>query len=138
MKFKKLSGRETNVNISKYSIDWKDDSLSKFQWNVKQFLYPHWRAHIVLEEFRLPGCQLRLDFFNITRWIGIECDGGQHTDPKHYYNKGSAAKYLAQVKRDAEKDKWCEANNILLIRIGESDVADLSNDWIYEKYNIKL
>lgn len=138
MKFKKLNGKEANINISKYTIDWDDDSLSKFQWKTKQFFRRYWSSHVVLEELRLVGTRLRLDFLNVTRGIAIECDGGQHMDPNHYYNEGSSAKYLAQVKRDVEKDKWCEANKFKLIRIAENEINQLSEQWIKEKYDITL
>jgi hypothetical protein len=138
MKFKKANGRETNVNISKYTVDWEDDSLSKFQWKVKQFLYKYWRSHVVLEEMTLAGTRMRLDFYNVTRGIAVECDGGQHNDPKHYYNNKSPSKFISQVKRDLEKEKWCELNGIKLIRIMENEIDNLSEDWIREKYDITL
>ncbi len=138
MEFFKLNGRKGKTNIHKYVIDWNDDSLSIFQWKVKRFFYPFWRANVVLEEFPLAGSRLRLDFLNLTDGIGVECDGGQHDDPLHYYNFKSPSKFLEQVRRDVQKDDWCRKNGIQLVRIKESEADQISQEWFREKYNIDL
>lgn len=138
MKFKKFGGREADVNITKYLIDWEDDSLSIFQRNIKKFLLPFWRFNVVVEELPLAGLRLRLDFCNLTKRIAVECDGGQHIDPKHYYNNKSPEKWRGQIKRDLKKDEWCILNNIILVRINEHEQSDICKEWFKEKYNINL
>ncbi len=140
MIYLKINGREQDVKVHKYLIDWNDDSLSIFQRKVKNFLYRYWKFHVVTEEFLIPGEKLRIDFLNVTRGIAVECDGGQHNDPKHYYNqdKKNPYKYLDQVKRDVLKDEWCALNKIPLVRIREDEVEDISKEWFFEKYNVNL
>lgn len=136
--FKKLNGKSANVNISKYRIDWDEESLSKIQKYVKKFLYPYWKSHILLEELPLVGTRMRLDFLNMTRNIAIEVDGDQHTNPLNYFNEGSKTKWLGQVKRDLAKDQWCEINGFTLVRINENEVDQINKEWFKDKYDIDL
>ena len=138
MKFKTLNNKERTINPAKYVIDWTGKSLSNYQFQVKQFLYKYWMAHIVLEEFPLVGTRLRFDFFNITRSIAIEFQGQQHQNYIAHFCNNSRAKYLAQIKRDLLKQKWCDINNVLLIEIYPEDIDDLCPEWFKEKYDICL
>lgn len=138
MKFITPFGKSKNVNLSKYLIDWNDDSLSKFQWKTKQFLYPYWRTHVVCEELLLAGTRLRLDFLNVSRNIAIECQGAQHTNFNSHFHNGKRSNYLGQIKRDLNKSEWCEKNDLLLVEIFEQDIDDLSPQWFLEKYDITL
>lgn len=138
MKYKTLTGKLKGINISKYVIDWNGDSLSNFQFSVKQFLYPYWMGQVILEEMPLAGTKLRFDFFNVTRNIGIECQSKLHTEYTPFFHGNSRSKYLLQIKRDLVKEKWCEINNIKLIEIFPEDVDDLCPEWFEKKYNITL
>ena len=138
MKFLTLYGKEKAINPSKYIIDWDGHSLSNFQFSVKQFFYPYWRGQIILEECPLVGTKLRLDFLNITRNIAVEANGVQHNEYNKFFHGSSRAKYLAQIKRDVIKRKWCDKNKILLIEIDPEDIDDLCPEWFKEKYDICL
>lgn len=138
MKFKTLNDKERNINISKYIIDWDAKSASNFQFAVKQFLYKYWMAHCVCEEFLLVGTKLRLDFFNITRNIAVEANGIQHNEFNKFFHGNSRAKYLAQIKRDVIKQKWCDKNKILLVEINPDNIDDLCPEWFMEKYDVSL
>ena len=138
MKFKTLNGKERGINIHNYIIDWDNKSASNFQFNVKQFLKPYWVSQIVCEEFLIPGSKLRIDFLNITRSIAIESSGGQHFAFNAHFHNNSRSKYLSQIKRDVDKQKWCDKNNILLIEIRQEELDDLCPEWFEEKYQISL
>ena len=138
MKFKTLSGKERGINIHNYIIDWDNKSASNFQFNVKQFLKPYWQFQVVCEEFVLCGTRLRFDFFNITRNIVVEADGCAHTNFNRHFHNNSRANYLAQIKRDLLKEKWCDINKILMVHIYPDDVDDLCSEWFEEKYQISL
>ena len=63
MKFIDAYGKRRNLkNPKKYLINWEQTSRSKFQTQVKKFLYPYWKNDIVFEEFRVVGSRLTLDF----------------------------------------------------------------------------
>lgn len=106
---------------TKYLIKWNGKCRSKFQEQVKALLEPYWFADIVFEEFPIVGTRLTLDFFNSNRRIALEVDGSQHYSYNKFFHNSSRNKFLDQLKRDDIKEKFCEKNGILLIRILESD-----------------
>lgn len=122
MEFKKVTGGKKQVNLYKYQIDWDSKSLSNFQWKVKQFLKTYWRAHLVCEEMLLAGTKLRLDFFNCTKRLAIECQGAQHESFNKFFHSNSRINFVRQLDRDEIKNRWCEINNIELIKIYERDL----------------
>lgn len=132
MRYKTLAGRFKTVSEAKYLIDWDDDSLSKFQWKVKHFLHPFWKNYVVCEEFPVAGTRMRIDFYNVTQKVAIECDGEQHNEYNAHFHRGSFSVFQKQVKRDMDKSRWCELNNITLIRIYEEDVPNLSREFFKE------
>lgn len=115
-----LKNKETFLKLNN-PIDWEGDSLSLFQKNVKKFLSVYWKDHMVFEEVALPQSRLRLDFFNLTLRLAVECDGSQHNKfiPKFHRSLKDLDK---QVNRDLLKSKWCRLNGIKLIRIDETDL----------------
>ena len=122
MRFKTLTGASRKViGAHKYSIDWTGKSRSKFQKSVKTFLEPYWRRHIVFEEFPIAGTRMTLDLYNANEKIAIEVQGGQHTKYVPFFHGGYKNNYLAQLKRDHQKNDFCELNNIKLILIFEKD-----------------
>ena len=62
----------------------------------------------------LPN-RLHLDFYLPHYHLGIEYDGIQHFKPINYF--GGIDSYLGIIKRDKNKDTYCKANGIKLIRI---------------------
>lgn len=126
MQFETLAGRRKAVSVQRYLIDWGDASLSKFQRKVKQFLHPHWQYQVVCEEFPVAGTRMRLDFYNVTRRIAIECDGEQHNQYNKHFHSGSLSVFQKQIQRDDKKTEWCRINDITLVRIYEEDVRNLS------------
>jgi hypothetical protein len=137
MKFKKLnSAREVNVNVSKYLIDW-DHAVSKPQKAVKDFLYPFWKGHIVLEEFRIPGSLLRIDLLNLTRRIAIEVSPSSSHSFNKFFHK-DRFRFGRAVGRDLQKRPWCEQNDIQLIEIFDTDIPLLSRKWFKDVGEIEL
>lgn len=137
MKFKTLSGREKSVNIAKYLVDWDAKERSKIQFNVKRFLYPYWRGHVVCAELRVAGTRMTFDLVNMTRHIAIEVQGRQHTEFTPFFHE-NRSNYLQQIKRDLNKEKFCELNGLSLVEIFPGDIPLLSPEWFEEKYNVML
>ena len=119
----------------KYLIDWDSSSKSKFQKNVKSFLKEYWSNHVVFEEFPVVGTRLSLDFFNANKHIAIEVQGDQHTKYVPFFHGKYKNNYLQQLKRDHQKQQFCELNNIKLVEIYSSDIIDAD---LFKSYNIKL
>lgn len=120
MVFKNLKGYPTKVKSAyKYKIDWDAPSLSKVQKRVKDILYDYWFGDFVYEELPVAGTRLRIDFYNASRKIAIEVDGKQHYSFSKHFHANSRQKFLDQLKRDDNKERFCEMNNITLHRIRE-------------------
>jgi len=122
MIFTKLSGSKENKNVIKYLIKWKSKSRSKFQQEVKFFLYPFWKGHVVYEEFPVVGTKMTLDFVNLTSRIAIEVQGSQHSEYNKFFHGKEANNYYNQLHRDLEKKRWCELNKITLVEIHPKDL----------------
>lgn len=137
MRLKTLKGKSTWHNINKYKIDWNDKSASKIQYQVKQFLEPYWNGCIVMEEFRIPGSRMKIDFYNANKNIAVEVDGKQHDDFNKHFHKNKLG-LLKSFRRDKMKEEWCELNGITLCRIPEDDISELSEDYFWENFGIQL
>lgn len=136
MKFRDLRGRPRNVNISPYLIDW-GRKVSGPQKKVKDFLKKYWKNHVVLEEFRVPGCLLRVDILSLTTRTIIEIHGDQHIQfNKHFH--GTREGFARAVYRDLEKEKWAQMNGFAYVEIYENDIDQLSEKWFRDKYGVQL
>lgn len=136
MKFKTLTGAVKNIyNVNKYKVDWDKKSRSKFQTRVKNYVYKYWKNHVVFEEFNIPGTRLSLDLYNANKKIAIEVQGGQHVKYTPFFHGGYKSNFLSQLKRDQEKCKFCEINDIILVEIYEKDKV---NKALFKKFGVDL
>jgi hypothetical protein len=135
MKFKTLSGSTAELkNARKYLVKWEAESRSKFQFSVKEFLFPYWRTDIVFEEFRIVGTRLSFDLYNANKKIAIEVQGAQHTKYVKFFH-GNRMKYLDQLKRDDKKFRFCEINEIKLVEIYPNDKINID---LFESFGVVL
>lgn len=124
MHFLTLTNKKRNCkNAKKYLINWSSKSRSKFQENVKKFLFKYWCQDIVFEEFPIVGTRLTLDFYNANKKIAIEAQGRQHVQFIQFFHQ-DRLNFLHQLKRDQNKEKFCELNGIKLVTIFEKDEID--------------
>lgn len=123
MIFKTLVGSTKRVKKPKnYLIKWSAKSRSKLQYSVKDFIKPYWDMDIVFEEFPIPGTKMSFDFYNSNKNIAIEVQGGQHLKYTPFFHGKSKSTFLSQIRRDNDKQKFCELNNIKLVEIYPDDV----------------
>lgn len=75
---------------------------------------------------------LRFDFYLPEYNLCIEYDGKQHYQPIQFF--GGEANYQKQIKNDKIKDRYCQDNNIMLIRIpytfSKQEINDIINSII--------
>ena len=136
MRFKTLTGAERTVKKARsYLIDWNGKSRSKIQFQAKQFLKKYWSNHIVFEEFPVAGTKLSLDFYNANKKIAVEVQGKQHTKYVPFFHGSNKINYLNQLKRDRDKLKFCEINNIQLVEIYDGDRLDKS---LFSNFGVNL
>lgn len=107
-------------NAHKYKIKWNGKSRSKFQREVKKYIYKYWRYDAVYEEFKVAGTQLSLDFYNHTQKIAIEVQGAQHLQFVKHFHK-TRANFVRQIRRDDKKMDFCDINDIKLLQIYPDD-----------------
>jgi len=125
MQFTTLTNKKRKCrNLQKYLIDWSGDSRSKFQSEVKKFLKRYWLHNIVFEEFPIVGTRLSLDFYNANKKIAVEVQGRQHVKYVEFFHQ-NRSNFLSQLKRDQNKERFCEINEIKLITIYEKDTIDI-------------
>ena len=98
---------------------------SKFSQKVLFLLSEIYQDYKIVEEKTFDnlinpktGYKLRLDFYIEGLDIAIECDGKQHQEKEHYFNKkvleqGHTPSYIT----DKIKEEYCLKNGIKLIRI---------------------
>jgi hypothetical protein len=130
------SDRQSNVNLSRYLIDW-NDSPSKEQRILQDFLYPYWKSKVILAEFRIPGSKFRVDILNITDRIGMEYSPESTHDFNPFFHKDRNA-FLRRVVSDIEKLDWLKENNFKDIEINKEDLSYLSKKFFLDKFNILL
>lgn len=136
MRFKDLNGRLRFLNIEKRRIKWDEPSLSKFQFEIKQFLKKYWQGAVCYEEMPMVGTRLRIDLYNANRRIAIECNGKQHTEYNPFFHAGTKINYWHQIRRDKTKYEWCQNNEITLVDIYPDDLP--LTKAFFDKINVSL
>jgi hypothetical protein len=136
MRFKTLFGAKRTVKKAKnYLIDWDAPSRSKIQFEAKQFLKRYWQNHIVFEEFPVAGTKLSLDFYNANKKIAVEVQGKQHTKYVPFFHGKNKINYINQLKRDNDKLKFCELNDIELVEIYDGDILE---EKLFKNFGVTL
>jgi len=121
MEFLSLNNKKKRCkNVRQYLIDWNKASRSNFQFEVKKFLEKFWTGNVVFEEFPIVGTRLTLDFYNANKKIAIEVQGRQHTKYIEFFHQNKI-NFLNQLKRDQQKERFCELNDIKLLTIFPND-----------------
>jgi hypothetical protein len=121
MKFKDLNGNIHNKDIVKYKYEKRCVNVSAGQGILGELLQEIYPNITIYEEMPCVGTRLRIDFYIHLFKLAFEFDGDQHEEYNPFFH-GSRQGYLAHKKRDIEKEKWCEINQIKLIRVKEEDL----------------
>lgn len=136
MIFKTLTGSSKRVSkAKKYLIQWNSSSRSKMQFNVKQYLKKYWFNDIVFEEFPIAGTKMTFDFYNPNKKVAIEVQGNQHLKYTPFFHGKSKSNFLSQIRRDNDKQKFCELNSIKLVEIYPND--EMSTD-LFKSFGVIL
>jgi hypothetical protein len=130
------SRHPVSVNITNYLVDW-DRVVSRPQKAVKDFLRPYWKAHVVLEEFRIPKKLWRVDLMSLTSRIAIEVSpSGSHSFNRFFHK--NRARFGAAMQRELDKAAWLDANGFTLVEIYDEDIPILSREWFRENYGVEI
>jgi hypothetical protein len=118
-------------------IKWNIKRASDAQYRTKLFLKEFWEQDSVFEEFIIPGSRLRVDFINFTKKIAVEVSGRQHEEFNKFFHKNRIG-FIKSVKRDFQKIKWLEINDIKLIEIYDHETFNLNKKEIEQKFSVIL
>jgi hypothetical protein len=133
--YKFKSQKQVNVNINKYLINW-NESPSKQQKILQNFLYPYWKNKIVCAEFRIPGSLFRIDILNISDRLAIEYSPDSTHDFNPFFH--NRASFERRVKSDIDKIEELERNKFKIIELNEEDLDLLSPRYFIDKFQISL
>lgn len=137
MLFKSLNGRVRDISYIPYLVEW-DRVVSAPQKRVKDFLKPYWERDVVLEEAAIIGKRMRFDLVNLNKQIVVEVSPKQHTKYSEFFH-GSVAGFKAALKRDLQKEEWCQINGFAFCELLEEDLAeDLTPALFKDRFNIDL
>jgi hypothetical protein len=128
MRWITAKGNIRPLSEKKYSIKWDSESLSLFQFNVKQFFKKYWIEDIVGEEVLIPQTRLRVDIVNFSRKIAVEVNGLFHVEYTPYF-QNSVEDFERQVYRDVLKEYLLEKNGFEVIEIYEKNMP-LKEKWV--------
>lgn len=121
MVFRTLNGRERDISIKPYRVDW-DRVVSKPQKAVKDFVRHYWEGDIVLEEFRIPGSRYRIDLLRIgSQSVVIEVSPESSHSYNPFFHGGSLNRFKDALKRDFKKADWARASGFVLVELTEAD-----------------
>ncbi len=132
------NGKPYKVAVKDYLIDW-NKKVSKPQKKVKDFLFPFWKNHVCLEEFKIPRTLLRIDLMNLTRRIAVEVSpAATHRQYNKHFHAGNRMNYANTLKRDSMKEEWIKANRFTFIELYDEDIDNLSIELFYTKFDTIL
>lgn len=139
MRVKKLnSDKIVSITTYKYLINWETDGNSKPERLFRDLIYKYWKNQIILFQFRIPGSLLKIDFLNVNKRLAVEIDGAQHDKFNPFFHNNSKNTFVQAMKRDIDKDEWCEDNQIKILRLNEEDLDNFSFKAIEKQFGISL
>ena len=107
---------------SKWPIKTEAACRSNLQYKVGQIIKIKYPLDTVLEDITLPKSRLSLDFFLPMRKIAVEVQGKQHKSFTPFFHKTKSS-FDDQLKRDEEKEFFCQLNEIDLVYIDSEEDA---------------
>lgn len=119
--FTTLYGKQKKINYFKYEVDWDGKCRSKFQKRIKDFLKDFWKNDLICEEFPLLGTRMTFDIYNVSQKIAIEVQGQQHLEYNKFFHGQYKNNFLNQLRRDSDKVRYCELNDIKFVEIYPED-----------------
>ena len=134
-----INGKLRSIPIHKYIINWDRACPSKGSGLVKDYLKSNFKYDVWLEEMRLPGSLLRVDFLNVTRKFAIEYNDTKEKGHHDHFNKffhGNRSGFLNSIKRDMKKLDLLQKNGYTVIEIYSHDLP-LTREF-FEKFEIYI
>jgi len=107
---------------SKWPVKAEAACKSNLQYRVGQIIKNKYPLDPILEDITLPKSRLSLDFFLPMRKLAVEVQGKQHKKFTPFFHKTKSS-FDDQLKRDEEKEFFCQLNEIDLVYIYSEEDA---------------
>lgn len=122
MKVRGFDGRDYPWNIVGHLVAHNETRpRSSHHLKCRALLHEIFPALPICEEVPLPGSgKLTVDFYLPQLKMAVEVNGPQHYEMNSLFH-ATKRDYLAQRRRDADKSRWCELNNIRLVVLSHAD-----------------
>ncbi len=110
-------------------------SRNKFQCSVVNILKGRFDEVITEQSFEglvnpITGQRLRIDIFIPSIPLAVECNGKQHTQPDHWFNRITSANgFTPVIQTDLLKRRWMEEHQIPLVDIPYT--RTVSQDYVF-------
>jgi hypothetical protein len=138
MKWKIKPGKEVNFNPNRHKVNW-GRAVSGPQKAVKDFLFPFWKNHIVLEEMTLPKTGgKRFDLVDLSTKTIIEVSPDEVHLQFNQFMHGSRAGYLKKLKSDYEKMEIAELNGFKFIELNNRHLKELTKEMFKREFDLDL
>lgn len=118
---------KTRYWLKKYYLKASKEKGSIGSKSLRSILVAAFRAFPLELEYHI-GNRLRLDFYIPGLYTAFEVDGVQHEEVIGLFHKGSQEEFDKAKQRDEDKEQWCKENDILLIRVTQSQAVDACKD----------
>jgi very-short-patch-repair endonuclease len=139
MRVKKLgSNKEILIRAHKYLINWDKSGNSSLERQFRELIKPYWLRCVVLFQCTIPGSKLKIDFLNCNKRLAVEINGPQHDKFNKFFHNGSLNVFKDAMRRDLQKQRWLEENNIILLELIQEDLDNFSPRIIEQKYGIDI
>ena len=116
MEVRGLDGKPYRLKLKRKTLS-KQSGPHQRAHSILKELYPH---SLIYEEVKIPGSKLRIDLYLPVENLAVEVQGEQHEEYNEHFHKNKMG-FLLSKKRDLDKKKWCELNNITLVRLYKND-----------------
>ena len=94
--------------------------VTNFQLRWKTFFLQWMPNDLWYEEFPVRpylSSRYRIDLLDLSRRVAIECHGDQHVSVSNYFHSGDKSIFYEHLRRDREKELWCEKNRFYHISV---------------------
>lgn len=124
------------IGLDGKEYEWKPkgsealENKSALHNKVRQFLRGVFPYDVIMEEVELIGSrdwkkkkELAADFYIPNRNLIVEAHGEQHYSYSTFFHR-KKIDFLKSQKRDSDKARWCEQNNISILIFKHDDKED--------------
>ncbi len=121
--FNGWSVSKTRYWLKKYDLTASKEKSSIGAKSLRAILSQAFKGYVIIPEYHIVS-RLRVDFYVPGLCTAFEVDGVQHEEVVGLFHQGSQAEFNKAKQRDEDKEQWCIDNDVLLIRVTQSQVVE--------------